>query len=142
MSDVNVSHFLEGKVHAQKRPRFYRNRVINPNKKSQDEVKVRIAEIVTSPMNGALHIEFDIRMKRPKKHYGRGGLKDTAPFFHTLKPDIDNIIKFYMDAFNGVLYDDDKQVASIGARKIYASHPGVFFEVTCLDSAQKDVPIK
>lgn len=32
-------------------------------------------------------------------------------------PDIDNIIKFYLDSFNKLLYADDKQISSLSAVK-------------------------
>lgn len=39
----------------------------------------------------------------------------------TKKPDIDNIVKCFLDALNGVIYQDDTQVVSIHATKVYGS---------------------
>ena len=33
---------------------------------------------------------------------------------HTIKPDFDNLEKFYKDTLNGILYEDDSQIARIG----------------------------
>ena len=41
------------------------------------------------------------------------------------KPDVDNLVKVYMDAGNGVIFDDDAQVTSIGVRKFYSDKPMV-----------------
>ena len=41
------------------------------------------------------------------------------------KPDLDNIVKSYMDGMNKIVYDDDVQVISIQATKLYAAKAGV-----------------
>lgn len=41
------------------------------------------------------------------------------------KPDIDNVIKIVMDGLTGAAYDDDKQVVSVSAMKIYGGEPRV-----------------
>lgn len=43
----------------------------------------------------------------------------------TKKPDIDNILKVVCDALNGCAYDDDVQVVTVTARKIYAEDAGL-----------------
>lgn len=48
------------------------------------------------------------------------------------KPDIDNIVKIILDALNGFLYCDDKQVISIMAKKRYVrfgENPHVYVKV-------------
>ena len=35
------------------------------------------------------------------------------------KPDIDNIIKAFLDSMNGIIYDDDTQVISLHSHKTY-----------------------
>lgn len=37
------------------------------------------------------------------------------------KPDIDNIIKAFLDSMNGIVYDDDTQVVSLHSTKRYGS---------------------
>ena len=39
------------------------------------------------------------------------------------KPDLDNVAKAVLDACNGVLYDDDKQVCSLRVEKAYSTDP-------------------
>ena len=43
----------------------------------------------------------------------------------TKKPDIDNIVKAVMDALNGTVYEDDRQVVSLQAWKVYGENPGL-----------------
>jgi Holliday junction resolvase RusA-like endonuclease len=37
------------------------------------------------------------------------------------KPDIDNIVKAYLDSMNGIVYKDDTQVVSLHATKVYGT---------------------
>jgi Holliday junction resolvase RusA-like endonuclease len=51
---------------------------------------------------------------------------------HTKKPDIDNIVKLLLDAFNGILYEDDGQISTIVAKKIYSKNPRTTLCLTTL----------
>lgn len=44
------------------------------------------------------------------------------------KPDIDNIVKIILDGLNKVLYQDDKQVIELSAKKQYGEIPCVIVE--------------
>ena len=35
------------------------------------------------------------------------------------KTDVDNLLKFFMDSLNGICYDDDRQIVSVKATKVY-----------------------
>jgi len=37
------------------------------------------------------------------------------------RPDLDNILKAYLDAMNGIVYDDDTQVVSLHSTKVYGT---------------------
>ena len=39
----------------------------------------------------------------------------------TKKPDLDNILKAFLDAMNGIVYDDDTQVVSLHSTKRYGT---------------------
>ena len=45
------------------------------------------------------------------------------------RPDTDNVAKTYLDAMEGILYENDTQVVKITARKMYADHDFVFIEI-------------
>ena len=42
---------------------------------------------------------------------------------HDKKPDLSNLIKFFEDAFNGVLYRDDSLISKIHASKVHSLEP-------------------
>jgi Holliday junction resolvase RusA-like endonuclease len=84
------------------------------------EIKRQIADF--TPTDRPLELRVDAYFPRPKSHYGTGKnsgvIKPSAPTLHTKKPDIDNIVKFYMDCMNKVVYLDDCQVVELtGAAK-------------------------
>lgn len=81
------------------------------------------------PAAGPLKIALTFNMPRPKNHFGTGkkadALKDSAPLYHTSKPDLDKLIRCVKDALTGVVWNDDSQVCIVNAMKIYTSKPGV-----------------
>lgn len=46
------------------------------------------------------------------------------------KPDTDNVVKLYLDAMNGVVYPDDKQVYDLRICKAYSEQPRTEVTVT------------
>ena len=46
------------------------------------------------------------------------------------KPDLDNVLKAVLDALNGVVYVDDKQVVRLTGGKAYSSYPRLVVWVT------------
>ena len=65
----------------------------------------------------ALVWSIDAFLPRPKNHYGTGKnldkLKPSAPPYHRIKPDHDNIQKFYLDCMSKLVFVDDAQVVGI-----------------------------
>lgn len=43
--------------------------------------------------------------------------------FRPKKPDVDNIAKFYLDALNGIAYNDDSQIICLEVTKKYSKMP-------------------
>lgn len=72
---------------------------------------------------GPLALEVVFYFPRPKSHYrtGRhaGVLKDSAPDFHTAKPDADKLLRAIGDALTGLVCRDDSQFALVRAEKVY-----------------------
>ena len=46
------------------------------------------------------------------------------------KPDLDNVVKLILDAINGIVFADDKQVVSISASKAYSDTPRTTVQTT------------
>jgi Holliday junction resolvase RusA-like endonuclease len=72
---------------------------------------------------GALRVEIVFVFARPVSHFGPDGMV-RASFVgatHTVKPDLDNLVKLVLDSMNNIVYTDDKQVTEIAARKVYSN---------------------
>ena len=88
-----------------------------------------------SPILGDIRLKLWFCMPRPRGHYGTGKnagrLKDSAPRWHTKRPDLDNLIKFVLDSLGGrgIYWKDDSQVYSIVAQKLYDEKPRVVIEI-------------
>lgn len=64
------------------------------------------------------------RLRRPRNHFvgnkaGPGRLRESAPVSaSSTRTDVDNLTKFVLDSMNEILYQDDKQIASLFVTKI------------------------
>lgn len=76
-------------------------------------------------------VSFFFMMPRSTK---RAKLVERYDFaMHLDKPDIDNLVKFYLDAMNGIIYVDDRTVQLGPCVKVYATDPGVYIKVEEID---------
>ncbi len=50
------------------------------------------------------------------------------------KPDIDNLVKFYLDCANGILFSDDRMIIHLTASKAYSKNPKTIMEVIPMKS--------
>jgi Holliday junction resolvase RusA-like endonuclease len=86
---------------------------------------------------GGLPVSVDITFlfERPKSHYGSRNkkpyLKDSAPEYHTQKPDIDNLEKAVFDAISdaGMWKDDCQVVISTSAKRWTRRKGGAFITI-------------
>ena len=81
-----------------------------------------------SPLTGPLRVSINFLFQRPKSHYRTGrysqDLKDSAPMFHTAKPDRDNLEKAVLDILTQIgFWRDDAQVVAGEVLKRY-ENPG------------------
>lgn len=97
------------------RPRFTRlGKPYTPEKtrKYEAELRQKIKQKYKKPpfkKHIRLELTFYLTRKRTVKRQ-----------YPIVKPDLDNLIKAFLDAANGVLYEDDAQIVSLQAEKIYA----------------------
>jgi Holliday junction resolvase RusA-like endonuclease len=72
---------------------------------------------------GALVVECDIFIDRPKSHYGTGKnskiLKASSPKHPIYKPDATKLWRSTEDALTGVVWHDDAQIVKETVEKIY-----------------------
>lgn len=102
-------------------------RRVDPSAKDKEEFLIRAMSVTgrLKPIEGSVFILVDFYLPRPKSHYRTGKYAgQLKPRFeyanYTKKPDIDNLLKFVLDALNGEYFNDDAQVYGIMGRKHYA----------------------
>jgi Holliday junction resolvase RusA-like endonuclease len=122
---------IPGTPIAKHRPRFNRKtgRVYDDQGQEKNQTFLRVREQIggTTPITGPVHVDSTFFMPRAKNHFGTGRnsgkLKPSAPEYHTIKPDTDNLNKFYWDILNKYVWLDDSQVVSESSVKKYCA-PG------------------
>lgn len=80
------------------------------------------------PLDGPLRVDLTFHMPRPASHYGTGRnshlLKDTAPFYHSVKPDADKLLRAIFDSLTKArVWVDDSRAAVLHIDKVW-THPG------------------
>jgi len=68
---------------------------------------------------GPVEVGLTFRIARPKGHYGTGRnagiLKDSAPMYPAVKPDLDKLVRSTLDALTSAgVYADDNLVVGLG----------------------------
>lgn len=93
----------------------------------KDLIGWEIKQHIKQPLTQAIGIPLVIfNMPIPKSKQG----KVEPGQLHTVKPDIDNLLKGLFDAANGIAWVDDNRVAKLGDMiKVYSDQPGIIFEV-------------
>ena len=129
---------VPGQPKSQKRHRhFKRESFTGTYDPSADDKKSFLSYIADKapkePLKGPIHLEIIFYMKRPKGHYGTGKneekVKDSAPSYHTSKPDVSNLVKFVEDAMNSIFWYDDSQIYLLRAEKNYHTKPLTYIEI-------------
>lgn len=84
----------------------------------------------------ALRVDAFFFFARPKSHYRTGQnshlLKDSAPEWHTSKPDRDNCDKFVLDSLKNIFWSDDSLVCAGQIEKKYSEKPRTEIIITVL----------
>jgi Holliday junction resolvase RusA-like endonuclease len=111
------------------RPRFVRRgnftQTYTPakTKSYEDEIRymARAAMGASEPLETPVTVAIYIRVEIPKS-FSKQKRKDALENIikPTKKPDADNVLKCFLDAMNGIVYVDDKQVVNIHLTKVYS----------------------
>ena len=80
-------------------------------------------------LDGSLHVEFTFYVTRPKNHFGKHGLKASAPRRPATRPDALKLARAAEDALTGIIWKDDAQITTEVLRKRYADKPGMIVEI-------------
>jgi crossover junction endodeoxyribonuclease RusA len=94
----------------------------------REAVKAAAQGLFTETLTGPVWVRVDFYMPRPKSHYRTGAnahlLRDNAPMYVAVKPDIDKCVRSTLDALGDMgAYGDDAQVAKVTACMYYADAP-------------------
>ena len=115
--DDFINGFLEEKGKAMQQRKWFRKTYVNPSTKDLRRV-AKILRAKRGPnaekLTGPLSLDIDYYFK-PSRHQ--------FDYWHTKVPDLDNMIKFSLDAMNQAgFFVDDRQVCRIVAQKTYCDH--------------------
>jgi Holliday junction resolvase RusA-like endonuclease len=110
---MEYHYIVEGPPQVLQRHRFARGRTYNPSKPKQIAFAEK-CDLPDDPVADILKVKMIFSCKRPKSHK-----RMKNPPVYPKRGDLDNMIKFVLDALNGKLYVDDSQIVSITARKCY-----------------------
>lgn len=120
---------VKGNPQALKRHRTFRRGNFtgsyDPSKTAKQDFLAKVAEKAPeTPIETPVTVEMEFYFARPKNHYRTGKYagekKPQAPDWHISRPDCDNLIKFVLDALNGVYWRDDSVVCKLKVVKKYA----------------------
>ena len=92
--------------------------------KDKKQIWLQIAKFKPKrPLAGDIMLKLVFFMPRPKNHYRTGKykhiLKDNMPERHSIKPDLDNLVKMVADIIQPQMIVDDSQICMLQAEKIY-----------------------
>jgi len=129
----------EGTPEGKARPRFSRygkRRAYDPNRSKNLNLKWHFAKQMRDKGylkadEGPIRVNLTAYMPKPQS-WSQKRLKEAEGKPVTTKPDVDNIVKKYLDILNGIAYRDDAQIFSCLCEKYYSNKPGIKIEVISL----------
>lgn len=85
-----------------------------------------------NPQTGPVTIRCVFEFARPKTHYLRDQVRDTAPehCYPAKRGDIDKLLRSTLDALTGVWFVDDAQVVGVAAAVRWASYDAITVTLT------------
>jgi Holliday junction resolvase RusA-like endonuclease len=143
-TDIEVTKMIKFTIPipptAQMRPKRSKFGRMYKNKKQDTRENQIIGYLIQkkpdSMLEGPLSLVVRAVMPRPKSHFGTGKnsgkLKDSAPYWHSCKPDLSNIIKQIEDCMEGLFFKNDSQIASEIVSKRYGLRPRWEIEISKL----------
>ena len=124
-----VNFTIPGKAQAKQRPKFNRfsGRAYTPKQTVSFENWVKdcyfrsISSIDNKPTDKPLKVAITMYVEIPQSKSKKQKEKMiTGEIKPIVKPDVDNVAKSILDALNGIIYLDDKQIIELDIEKIYA----------------------
>ena len=123
-----IEFIVPGKAQAKQRPKFNRfsGRAYTPKQTISFENWVRdcyfrsISSIDNKPTDKPLKVSITMYVEIPQSKSKKQKEKMlTGEIKPIVKPDVDNVAKSILDALNGIVYLDDKQIIELDIEKLY-----------------------
>ena len=131
---LSVQFKVRGEPRPLVRHRSARGFMYNPSAPRQESFRNIVQQLVYQEAGASLVplfaegaplvMKIILRTKRPKNHFvasrpGPDRMREKAPDQTTpTRSDVDNLGKFVLDALNGLLYHDDRQIISLHLTKL------------------------
>jgi Holliday junction resolvase RusA-like endonuclease len=96
-------------------------------------VQLVASEHCAVPLEGALRLEVTFILPRPKGHFGKRGIRDSAPEYPTTRPDTTKLLRALEDACTKIVWKDDAQIVQQEVDKEYGDNPGALVVVRSLE---------
>jgi len=127
---------------AKKRPRFskfgtYDVQVADTNRVVYEILNQMRKIGVLSPTTDIIEVEMIFHMPIPRS-WSQKKRKANHGLWHRKRPDLDNLVKFYLDVMNNVAYKDDALIARIIAEKKYSTQPRTEITIKALEEVPRD----
>lgn len=105
----------------QKRPRLSRHGTYDPSKKDKQLLRLliikQIKHLDVDPLSWCAHsLRVHFTMPIPKSWSKKN---KACPPLCTKRPDLDNLLKLFLDAGNELLWQDDSSIIEIHCKKTY-----------------------
>jgi Holliday junction resolvase RusA-like endonuclease len=129
-----IKIIIPGDPIAKIRPRFRKNSfTYDPQCKEKKTCKWKVKEILNNyyshlsfPLKDAIECHFNFYFKPPNSFSkALKNLVSWGVYDHIFKPDIDNLLKFYLDVMNEIVYEDDRQITYASVKKYYNHKPRI-----------------
>jgi len=98
------------------RPRVTRWGTYNPPKYTEYKNAIKLLTKIKTPLLGPLKMAVIFQFQKPKSW---SKTKKENAYWHTQRPDADNLLKSIKDAYNGLVFEDDAQVCIVEVKKIW-----------------------
>ena len=143
-----TSLWVPGRPVPQGSKRVINGRLIDVNHSELSFWRAEVARgmyALDSPvLTGPVSVTLDFFFARPQGHFGKKGLRKSAPKHPAVRPDLDKLVRAVLDALTGVAFRDDAQVVTLTARKRYCEDnvsPGLRVEITNLAPSEADATL-
>ena len=142
-SDIMVKLVIKIEPKPQSRPRFSSRGGMVREDRAMKSWRRACSLLIANQCRGHDPLEGVLRAKvgfyiqppqyisKPKKNQ-QGLIDETMPVGK--KPDLDNYIKSVLDSANGIIYQDDGQIAELVAKKVYSFNPRIELEIERMDT--------